>query len=461
MTGSSHPPFTVTDAEVGGARVDVRIELGRIAAIGPDLTRPDEATVSAGGAVLLPGLHDHHLHLLAMAAARRSIDATALPDATTFDAALADAHRATAPGRWLRVVGVDDRHGPLGAGRLDRLAPGRPVRVQHRSGAAWALSTAALEAVGPEPAPPDGWIHRRDEQLRARWAALDDPPDLAPVAERLAALGITGVTDATPFTDPVGLDLLAAARRAGHLPQRVMATGAPVLAGRPQPPELEQGPVKVVVEDHALPSPDELAAAFRSARDAGRPVAVHCVTRAALVLALVAWQEVGPRPGDRIEHGAVIPLELLRSIRELGLIVVTQPGFVHARGDRYLRDVEPDDRPHLYRCGTLLAAGIAVAGSTDAPFGPDDPWLAMRTAVERTTASGRSLGPDEAVAPPVALDRFLAPLTAPGGPPRTVHVGAPADLVLLDRPLAAALAEPSPSLVRTTWIGGMVVHDCG
>ncbi len=102
-----------------------------------------------------------------------------------------------------------------------------------------------------------------------------------------------------------------------------------------------------------------------------------------------------------------------------------------------------------------------MAGSSDAPFGPDDPWLAMRTAVERTTAGGRLLGPDESVAAPVALACFLAPLTAPGGPARTVRVGASADLVLLDRPLAAALAEPSSSHVRTTWIGGMVVHDCG
>ena len=335
------------------------------------------------------------------------------------------------------------------------------MRAQHRSGAAWALGAAARAVVGPDLATADGWIHRRDDQLRARWAVLDDPPDLASVAEHLSTLGITGVTDATPFTDPSGLELLAAARRAGHLPQRVMATGAPALAAAPQPPELERGPVKVVVEDHALPSPDELAAAFRSARGAGRAVAVHCVTRAALVLALWAWREVVPMSGDRVEHGAVIPLELLTAIRELGLTVVTQPGFVHAHGDRYLRDVEPDDRPHLYRCGTLLAAGIAVAGSTDAPFGPDDPWLAMRTAVERTTATGRTLGPDEVVAAPVALASFLAPLSEPGGPARTVRVGAPADLVLLDRPLAAALAEPSSSHVRTTWIGGKVVHDRG
>ena len=38
--------------------------------------------------------------------------------------------------------------GRLDRRRLDALAPGRAVRVQHRSGALWVLSTAALEQVG-------------------------------------------------------------------------------------------------------------------------------------------------------------------------------------------------------------------------------------------------------------------------------------------------------------------------
>lgn len=461
MTDPSPPPSTITRAEVDGAIVDVRIDGGRIVALGPDLARPGDRTVDAAGAALLPGLHDHHLHLLAWAAARRSLDVSERTDAAAFDAAVMAAHATAEPGRWLRVVGVDDRHGPLDAARLARLAPGRPVRAQHRSGAAWVLSERALADVGAPDRDAEGWIHRADQELRSRWADLDGPPDLAPVGRRLAELGVTGVTDATPSADGSGFALLAAARRGGTIPQRVAVTGGPAVADQHPPPELERGPVKVVVEDHALPSPDDLATAFSAARRAGRPVAVHAVTRAALVLALVAWAEVGAVPGDRLEHGSVIPLELVAPIAELGVTVVTQPGFVHAHGDRYLDDVEPDDRPHLYRCGSLLGAGIAVAGSTDAPFGPDDPWRAIRTAIERTTARGRPLGPAEAVSPAVALARFLAPLADPGGPARTVEAGAPADLVLLDRPTAGALADPSAAHVRRTWIGGMVVLDRG
>jgi predicted amidohydrolase YtcJ len=208
--------------------------------------------------------------------------------------------------------------------------------------------------------------------------------------------------------------------------------------------------VKLVVADHALPSVDDLAATIGAAHRRGRPVAVHCVTRVALLLALAAWDESGAVAGDRIEHGAVVHPEEAVRIAGHRLTVVTQPTFVAERGDDYLADVEPDDRPHLWPCAGLLRAGIAVGGSTDAPFGPADPWQAIAAAVERRTAAGRILGPDERLEARRALDLFLGPAAAPGGPPRRVVPGAPADLCLLAVPLDEALRAPSASLVAAT-----------
>jgi predicted amidohydrolase YtcJ len=61
----------ITDAELaGGSHRDIRIEGDRIAAIGPKLARTaGEPVLAAGGAAVLPGLHDHHIHLYALAAA--------------------------------------------------------------------------------------------------------------------------------------------------------------------------------------------------------------------------------------------------------------------------------------------------------------------------------------------------------------------------------------------------------
>lgn len=445
----------ITRAEVDGRIVDVAVDGGVVRAVGPDLPTADALVVDAAGGALIPGLHDHHLHLLAMAAARDSVRLDAAMGPADLDQVVAAAHRRLPPRAWLRGVGLDDRHGPVDRTRLDRLAPGRPVRVQHRSGAAWVLSSAALALVGRADSP-DGWLHRVDDLVG--WPR--EAPDLGPVADRLAHLGVTGVTDATPFSDPSTADLLAAARRSGDLPQRVVITGGPHRAGDPAPAGLERGPVKVVVADDALPGIEDLVGAFRAARGAGRTVAVHCVTRIGLVLALAAWQEVGSVPGDRIEHGSVIPVELVSRVADLDLRVVTQPGFIAERGDRYLAEVECDDRPHLYRCGSLLEAGIAVAGSTDAPFGPEDPWVAIATAVTRRTATGAAVGAGEAIEPHRALDLFLGAADDPGGPPRRVVPGVAADLCLLDRPLPAALADPSAAHVRSTWIAGAsVVED--
>ena len=54
----------IRDASIWqGGRWDLRIEDGRIAEIGHLVARPDEMLIDAQGAALLPGLHDHHLHL--------------------------------------------------------------------------------------------------------------------------------------------------------------------------------------------------------------------------------------------------------------------------------------------------------------------------------------------------------------------------------------------------------------
>ena len=55
--------------EVEGRVVDVVVADGVVLAVGPELPSPPGATIVDGaGGALLPGLHDHHLHLHAMAA---------------------------------------------------------------------------------------------------------------------------------------------------------------------------------------------------------------------------------------------------------------------------------------------------------------------------------------------------------------------------------------------------------
>jgi predicted amidohydrolase YtcJ len=409
---------------------------------------------------LLPGLHDHHLHLLSMAAAAESVDV-----AGGLDDAVRVAHARALPGAAIRAVHYDEvRDGPLDRWRLDALAPGRAVRVQHRSGSLWVLSTAALEQVGAQEAQeegierdhlhrPTGRLFRLDGWLRAG-LPRHEAPDLAAVGRCLASYGVTGVTDCTPAAAVGYFEPIARAVRSGALPVAVTITGGPELSEAHPPHPLRRGPVKLLITDHAFPSLDQVSVWIARAHRAGRAVAVHCVTRAGLLLALAAWREVGSVPGDRVEHASVTPPEAVAALQELFLTVVTQPAFLAAKGDAYLAEVEPADRPDLYRCASLQEGGVAVGGSTDAPFGPADPWCAVQAAIDRRAASGARVGADRGLAPASALDLFLGPPERPGGPRRRVGPGWPADLCLLDVPLRAALADPSSRHVVTTIAGG-------
>lgn len=469
---SDEPGVLLRQVEVAGRFVDVRTRGDRIDAIEPSLSPTSTETVIEGaGGALIPGLHDHHIHLLATAAAATSIDVgpPAVRDATALRRALQAADAASAPAAWLRAVGYHESvAGDLDRHALDRVIATRPVRVQHRSGARWILNSAAVEALGlahrehpglerDATGTPTGRVDRADAWLRSLLPAAA-APDLAALGASLAAAGVTGVTDTTPSEHIEGLAVLGAAVTRGALPQRVVATGGLALAGATPPDGVVLGPVKIVVDDGAYPSIDDLAEGIATAHHHERAVAIHCVTRPALVLSLAAWDAAGSRAGDRIEHGSVIPTELIGEVRRHQLTVVTQPAFVTERGDAYERDVDADDLPHLYRIRSLLDAGVPVAGSSDAPYTAPDPWAAMRAAVSRTTATGRVLGRGERVSPEVALGLFLGAADDPGGPARRIAVGAPADLCLLSRPLAAVLARLDAGDVVATVGAGRLAH---
>src|SRR5437763_14746609 len=184
----------LTNVEVGGRMVDVRVDGATISVVGSGL-RPTagEEGIDGHGGALLPGLHDHHVHVLAMAAADRSVHRDGHTD---VPGALRAADRRLALGAWLRAVGWGGSGDDLIRETLDALVPHRPVRVQHRSGALWVLYSVALQEVGVDD--PSGRLFGSDTLLRER---IDpEPLDLAAVGRRLASYGVTRVTDPAPFS---------------------------------------------------------------------------------------------------------------------------------------------------------------------------------------------------------------------------------------------------------------------
>lgn len=463
----------ITRAEVGGrGPCDVRIQGPRIAAIAAALEpRPGEERLDAAGGALLPGLHDHHLHLFALAAARRSVRCgpPEVRDGPALGAALARARAGTPSDRWIRAVGYHESvAGEIDRKALDGWLADRAVRVQHRSGALWILNSEGVRRLQLADADhpgierdvrgvPTGRVFRADAWLRERLGP-GEIPSLSEVGALLAAYGVTGLTDATPTNGAQELRLFCEAAAAGDLPQRLLLMGTPELP-EPGEPRLSRGAVKLVLDEARPTAFEALCDAVAGAHAADRPVAIHCVTRSELVLAVAALAAAGPRSGDRIEHAAVAPPETLSLLASLRVTVVTQPNFVAERGDAYRADVAPADLPFLYRCRGFLDAGVPTGGGTDAPFGNPDPWAAMRAAVERRTPSGCLLGDRERIGPERALALFTSPPGAPGAAPRRVAVGAPADLCLLARPWSEARSRLDAGDVSATFCNGALYNS--
>jgi predicted amidohydrolase YtcJ len=220
----------------------------------------------------------------------------------------------------------------------------------------------------------------------------------------------------------------------------------------------ELGPAKLHLHESALPDFAAASAFITAAHRRDRAVAVHCVSEVELVFALAAFEDAGPRPGDRIEHASVASDELVDRVAALGLQVVVQPHFIAERGDAYLRDVDRRHHRELYRLRAFVDAGVTLAGGSDAPFGQPDPWAAMAAATSRRTATGVSIEAAEALGADEALALFLAD-PADLTRQRSLAPGAPADLCLLDRPWDEARKVPSAQHVAATWISGRLVHD--
>ncbi len=456
-----------------GQHVDVCIRNGVVLAVGPGIAPPGAESFDVQGCALSPALADHHIHLYAAAAAQASVDlsAAAIDSRAALRQAIATAE-VDADG-WLRAVAYH----PSYAGELDRTTLDRwrgevPVRVQHASGRRWTMNSVAIERLGESgPWQRDngqlsGHLIDQDDWLsQAMQAQRGDPrrrPDLGVISRALASWGVIAVTDTGPSNDADTLDAFRAEVARGALRQRVQVMGNASLdahyvhaaVGREA---VAVGPHKIHLLESQLPDFEQLCAAIERSHEHHRPVAFHCVTRSELVFALAAFETTGVLCGDRIEHAGVCPDEQAATLARLGVWVVTQPEFVWRNGDRYLRDVDAQDREWLYRIAGLQRAGVALAASSDAPYGDLSPWRGMAAACRRMTRGGKLLGADERVDFDAALRLYSGPLAVPCQPAAMPSSGQSADLCVLDRNWSEIRRNPAPTRSRLTLSGARVV----
>ncbi|MCY4130174.1 MAG: amidohydrolase family protein [Gammaproteobacteria bacterium] len=427
----------IKNVDLNGRRLDVRCELGVISSVAEHLhSEANERVLNAKGGTLLPSLRDDHVHLLAMAARRRSMQCGP-PEISVASQLKYALQRAKGTG-WIRGVGYHESvAGDLTASRIDQWVDDRPVRIQHRSGRLWYFNSRGAAEFGL-PKDQDGQLYRQDEEIYERLPLADDLSDeLGEVAREFASFGVTHVTDATPSNDEATLMFLQ-----NSCPDlRIRGMGGSGLV---------EGHRKIILDDYRLPDFRVLCEQIAEAHRMHRAVAIHCVSKVEVVFAVAAIADAGTLEGDRLEHATELPPDVISNVDALGLKLVPNPNFLYDRGDQYIVDNESAVLDSLFPIRSILARGIQCTGSTDAPFGSADPWCAMKAATDRRTRNGATIASQEAIQPEEALGLFTDD--------REIEIGASANLVCLDRPWSDARNRLESSDVIATILEGRITY---
>ena len=446
-------------------KADIRLSGGKVSEIGLLSPLNHEEVIPANNGLVIPGLVDHHAHLVSYAASLNSVKCG--PPKVHNPEELVLALKKVPGSNWLRGIGFHESVCPdIDRAWLDKHGPDRPIRIQHRSGRLWIFNSLALELIRERAAALSSHERSRLSGTSGRLYDVDelisnltrtDPPPVMSASQKLATFGVTGLNDMTPANDPASLAWFSELQDNGKIKQKVMMSGKMELSDCRFTDRLVLGSTKVHLHDIDLPDFEDFVDLINKSHKKSRTVAVHCVTEVALVFTLSAMRAAGFSKDNRIEHASVVPAQLIQQLQELELTVVTQPNFVHEKGDNYLKEIAASEHNSLYRCRSLIDAKVPLAFGTDLPFGGPDPWRAMRAARDRQTYEGNVLNEAECVTPEQALKGFLGSLESPFDA-RQVSIGADADLCLLDAPWQKVRRDLDARHVKLTTIRGEVVY---
>lgn len=503
-TGVAEDP--VTDA--------LLVEDGVIVAVGDEARASGLAATALPGEVVMPGLHDAHIHTEWQARDLSSVD---LREARSLDEALAlvRAHVAGLPeGEWLHsgrwnsnrwsVPLQPDRHA------LDAACPGRVAALSSVDGHTIWANSLALRLAGitrdtPDPVggeivrdatgEPTGILRESAQELLDAIPGQPDSP-LRPWLERcqewLLSLGLTSITD---IDGEEAREAYAAMHADGALRLRVtkcvrdadleLAIAEGRRAGQGDD-RFRVGPVKFF-SDGALGSHTAhmtepfighegcgiavtpypvLLQRIRRSLEAGLDVCTHAIGDEANRLVLDAFATMrneGHQGILRIEHAQHVRLEDVGRFAEIGVIASMQPS--HCTADIDLADEIIGDRPlATYAWRSLLDAGTRLAFGSDAPVEDPNPFFGIHAAVTRQRANGFPPGgwrPEERITLDEAVHAHTVGAHEAVG--RTdvgrLAAGQLADLVCLDRdPWSIDPADIRGTEVLQTVIGGAVAY---
>ena len=216
----------------------------------------------------------------------------------------------------------------------------------------------------------------------------------------------------------------------------------------------------------------EATAFARKARAAGLAVGLHASCDASSEIAVRAYREVardgGARTPQRLEHHGQFTgptPEVARAVKELDLIVVTQPAWLLFLGRSTYHLLGEERARTGFRYGSMVKAGLMPAASSDTTgvyLEAVNPFLHMKTAVTRVSDMG-VLQPEEALSVTDALrmwTTWAARSIQEEEDRGSIEPGKLADMVVLSGDLFT-MDPRSIDQVRAlqTIVGGKVVHE--
>lgn len=491
-----------------------------------DAAEPGVQVIDARGMAVIPGIHDFHMHLVGLARARQSVPLADVVSYAELVARVRDAADGLPTDAWVFGRGWPEERLDQGALHLLEAAVGaRPAMLTSHDGhslwvSAEARRRAHLSAASRDPeggrierdshGEPNGVLRERAtgavdgiaEQLSGN--ALADA--LHEQVAELAAMGITGVTDAGDYSARHGFGRfgalgdsfsnLATAELGGRLRLTIDLPGDAIAAAAAL--DLRSGSVldatrrigwAKVYADGALGSrtaalfepyscaggdrgilrvsPKQLDGLLRDGRAAGISLAIHAIGDRAVAEVLDAYQRAGPRPQEmppeRIEHAQLTRPADRPRFSTLDVTASMQP--LHCPSDRSaVESCWAGRTEHAYAWRSLVDAGARLAFGSDAPIEPPDPWLGIFAAVHRRYPhEAVDWQPGESIGVAAALSAYtLGPALGLGrGDEGHLRPGAVADLAVLNVDVATLLAgDERLATVRSnlTLVGGIESH---
>ena len=212
--------------------------------------------------------------------------------------------------------------------------------------------------------------------------------------------------------------------------------------------------------------PEALNRIVRLLHDTGMQISFHIIGDQGVDEALDALEAAGAgviSSRHRIEHALFVQPNSLQRLKDLGVVVSTQPQFLDWFGDGYREATDEAAMANFMRLKTMRQMGIPVAFGCDVPAAQSHlPRWALAGATERKTASGRVLGLDERLDMATALrTHTMGSAYASFDEDRvgSIEAGKLADLVVWNKDLLS-LSDPSEvARLATvmTIVGGKIV----